>query len=110
FLCFHDAHVSGNHGRKAMTLGPDRRTTAQHLLATYRATGRLPHISGGDHDSEGGDGNGEGGEGNESGNGDQNNNASSGGEQGGSDTANGFKPITSQAELDNLIGRRLDRE
>jgi len=90
-----------------MTLGATRQTLAQRLLADYHATGRLPRISGGDHEG-GGDG-----ESGDSGavQGDQNSNANSGGEQGdGSGESNGFRPIASQAELDNIIGKRLDRE
>lgn len=87
-----------------MTLGPDQRTLASRLLARYHATGHLPAIAGGDHEGEGGDGS-------ESNEGNQNDNANSGGEQGGgSGESSGFKPIASQAELDNIIGKRLDRE
>lgn len=86
-----------------MTLGATRQTIAQRLLADYRTTGILPRISGGDHDGET---NGDTGENQD----DQNGDANSGGEQGGSSGDNGFKAITSQAELDNLIGKRLDRE
>lgn len=86
-----------------MTLGATRQTIAQRLLADYRTTGILPRISGGDHEGEP---NGDTGENQD----DQNGDANSGGEQGDGSGDNGFRPITSQAELDNLIGKRLDRE
>src|SRR5690606_8457345 len=95
--------VSGNHGRTAMTVGATRQTIAQRLLADYRTTGILPRISGGDH---GGGPHGDTAERPDHQIGD----ANAGGEKGGSSGDNGFKAITSQAELDNLIGKRLDRE